>query len=500
MSSETQPINPARFAEALTELPASSLALKVLELRNSIAHLDYSNAELKPFAEGTWSTIDQQGGTPQPDQDCIDAIAENETVIARMQERINLIRVEVENRGLSWQEFQGKEDDPPAPNETNGTREASTTAPLTNGVNGHGPSGEGQHEAWRDGTFQTGTIRGPSDEELLRQLENLMPPEHDEDDADGDALIFEDYPNKLYTISCEARQRQPRPPPLAQHHGTASHTLSPHLTSTLPTQMDTLQLIILLLHVLPALAVRCEYNTTSPQPGIPSKASACLLYQVDHGDKPMQTDLCTNNYTTIKTFPIEKNATQHDWLEHCRFRLDYLPNIVVGKYSEDDWNSFIETTPDDGGYGCAFQFKILSLPNTTFPLFIGGQSLLNLTYNSPLTSLALLAASSTAIDIEFEFYPSGDLTCSSGSLSALTISTEGQCYNIGNPAESFHIGGPSTQDQVPEGCMITGSAGQDCTGSVDLEVWGPSDGSLCYIGGVNMGNGAPVRSLLYTCL
>ena len=53
MSNEATPITPARFAEALQELPSSSLALKVLELRNSIAHLDYSNAELKPYAEVT---------------------------------------------------------------------------------------------------------------------------------------------------------------------------------------------------------------------------------------------------------------------------------------------------------------------------------------------------------------------------------------------------------------------------------------------------------------
>ena len=61
MSSETQPISPARFAAALKDLPASSLALKVLELRNSIAHLDYSNAELKPFADGVKPTLDRLG-------------------------------------------------------------------------------------------------------------------------------------------------------------------------------------------------------------------------------------------------------------------------------------------------------------------------------------------------------------------------------------------------------------------------------------------------------
>ncbi|KAH9904166.1 hypothetical protein F4778DRAFT_780846 [Xylariomycetidae sp. FL2044] len=222
MSVETQPITAARFAEALKELPASSLALKVLELRNSIAHLDYSNAELKPYAEGREPTIEQtqqQGSSTtttttttttsaRPDQDCIDAIAENEAVIARMQERIDLIRIEVEDRGLSWREFQGKPDD------DNDNREAMTRGPsddsdeaaasgsvgaaaatggggggggVTNGVNGHvhGSGQQQQHEAWRDGTFQTGTIRGNmTDEELLRQLQSRMPPENDDDDGD----------------------------------------------------------------------------------------------------------------------------------------------------------------------------------------------------------------------------------------------------------------------------------------------------------------------------
>ncbi|KAI0387425.1 hypothetical protein F5Y04DRAFT_4343 [Hypomontagnella monticulosa] len=186
MSSEAQPINPARFAEALKDLPAESLALKVLELRNSIAHLDYSNAELKPYAEGRAPTLDQQGETIQPDQDCIDAIAENEGVIARMQERIELIRSEVEGRGLSWREFQGKPDDEEASAATNNNN-AEAGNPPPNGVNGQGPSEEALHPAWRDGTFQTGTISqlGDEERELLRQLQSRMPREDDEEDPEG---------------------------------------------------------------------------------------------------------------------------------------------------------------------------------------------------------------------------------------------------------------------------------------------------------------------------
>ncbi|KAI0429402.1 hypothetical protein F5Y09DRAFT_310441 [Xylaria sp. FL1042] len=203
MSSETLPISPARFAEAVKDLPASSLALKVLELRNSIAHLDYSNAELRPFADGTTPTIDQRGNNTgeagQPDQDCKDAIAENEAVIARMQERIALIRAEVEGRGLNWQEFQGtttttnnengaasaeQNAENGNGNGTNAQSETSAAATTSSGaVNGDGQSSESRHEAWRNGTFQTGTIR--SDDELLRELLNRMPPENEDPDADG---------------------------------------------------------------------------------------------------------------------------------------------------------------------------------------------------------------------------------------------------------------------------------------------------------------------------
>ncbi|KAI0111593.1 hypothetical protein F4814DRAFT_360974 [Daldinia grandis] len=186
MSSEAQPINPARFAEALKDLSAENLALKVFELRNSIAHLDYSNAELQPYAEGRAPTLDQQGGTAQPDQDCIDAITENEAVIARMQARIELIRAEVEGRGLSWRELQGRVDgEDTTPTTTDNAN--VETGNLTNGVNGHGATGETQHAAWRDGTFQTGTLSqlGDEERELLRQLQSRMPPEEDEDPEGG---------------------------------------------------------------------------------------------------------------------------------------------------------------------------------------------------------------------------------------------------------------------------------------------------------------------------
>ncbi|KAI1137897.1 hypothetical protein F5Y05DRAFT_65213 [Hypoxylon sp. FL0543] len=188
MSSESLPIDAARFAEALKHLPGENLALKVLEIRNAIAHLDYAISELRPFAEGRPpSPLLHEGETAEPDQDCIDAIAEDEIVIARMQSRLEMIRAEVERRGLSWREFQGIPDEEKEDSSatTNGADAGSNNA--TNGVNGHGADGEEQHPAWRDGTFQTGTISqlGDEERELLRQLQNRMPPEEEEDPEGG---------------------------------------------------------------------------------------------------------------------------------------------------------------------------------------------------------------------------------------------------------------------------------------------------------------------------
>ncbi|KAL2257440.1 hypothetical protein VTK26DRAFT_172 [Humicola hyalothermophila] len=205
MSAESQPITPARFAAALKDLPLSSLHLKLLELRNSIAHLDYSNEQLRPYAEGiatafspssppasqseqSQSQSQTYGPEPpqprgEPDQDCIDAIKENEQVIERMQERIRLVRAEVESRGLSWDAFQGQTDDGEKEKTNkdihgadaemvngtvNGTtdreegqgQESGSTATTTTTTTTTTSSSSSRHPAWSDGTFQTGVIRG----------------------------------------------------------------------------------------------------------------------------------------------------------------------------------------------------------------------------------------------------------------------------------------------------------------------------------------------------
>lgn len=220
MSFDALPITPARFAEAIKDLSLTTLHLKVLELRNSIAHLDYSNEQLRPFAEGT---AEGAASSPpgEPDPDCADAIRENEAVVARMQERIGLVRAEVEARGLGWTEFQSKEEADAEAAAAAAAAASAAAATVADGalVNGHsgveadsvpslsaaaaaasaadGADGEEdeRHSAWADGTFQTGTIRngevhldGPmgqqgrtrggggslTDEELRRRLEQRM--------------------------------------------------------------------------------------------------------------------------------------------------------------------------------------------------------------------------------------------------------------------------------------------------------------------------------------
>lgn len=169
MSSESEPISPARFAAALPSLPLSTLRLKVLELRTSISHLLYSNAELKPFADAD-----------PPDEVCADAIRENEVVLVRMLERVAMLKEEVEKRGARWEEFEGA-----AAPERGDVQEAGETRA--------GDAQEGAHPAWSDGTFQTGTIRlepsdaqggSLSDAELARQLEERMRALGEEDAAE----------------------------------------------------------------------------------------------------------------------------------------------------------------------------------------------------------------------------------------------------------------------------------------------------------------------------
>ena len=70
MSATALPISPIRFAAAIESLPLDSLHDKAAELCNSLRHLVRSNELLRPLAD-------------EGDDDCADAVRENDEVMAR---------------------------------------------------------------------------------------------------------------------------------------------------------------------------------------------------------------------------------------------------------------------------------------------------------------------------------------------------------------------------------------------------------------------------------
>lgn len=119
MSSTSRPISPTRFADALKDLPISSIYSKAAELANSIAHLRSSNEQLREYAE-------------QGDKECADAIAENEEVMRNMEHRVLLCQFEVEaKRGLIFNE-EGKSEREPGESESQNSNRDNDQA-----ANGH---------------------------------------------------------------------------------------------------------------------------------------------------------------------------------------------------------------------------------------------------------------------------------------------------------------------------------------------------------------------------
>ena len=70
-----------------------NLYAKVSEIRNSISHLERSNKELEEYSDGVGE-----------DADCLAAVRENEEVIKRLNDRIELVKNEVVRRGQRWHE------------------------------------------------------------------------------------------------------------------------------------------------------------------------------------------------------------------------------------------------------------------------------------------------------------------------------------------------------------------------------------------------------------
>ncbi|KAL5366561.1 hypothetical protein BJX96DRAFT_38256 [Aspergillus floccosus] len=140
MSGESAPITLDAFAEAIKELPLSVVYAKVTELRNSIAHLRRSNAELQTFVTESCDTEDEK-------RELQGYISENEGVMTSMTDRIILLKAEVESRGQRWIEespaSEAKDEGAPAIN--GGSAEGAGNAPPQNSA-AESPRGPDQED------------------------------------------------------------------------------------------------------------------------------------------------------------------------------------------------------------------------------------------------------------------------------------------------------------------------------------------------------------------
>jgi len=172
MSSTAAPIPPSQFALAIKELPLPNLHFKAAELRNSIAHLVSSNDQLKEFADAG-------------DADCKEAIAENEVVMARMRERIELLKAEVEGRGNVWIEEEEEEDAEGGKrvimNGVNGTSGADAQEEIRDAETT--PANEDMSEQQSRESTRSGRL---TDQDLRRMLAARMAP----DDAEEEEGVF----------------------------------------------------------------------------------------------------------------------------------------------------------------------------------------------------------------------------------------------------------------------------------------------------------------------
>lgn len=176
MSHEARPISPARFASALEDLPLANLYSKALEIRNSIAHLQRSNGELQEYSDSQ----------PSGDADCLEAMRENEIVIERMKERVELVKREVERRGGRWHEadveadgLNGKSDGEAVENGyVNGALDEDQ-GPEEGAVQGHQHGQTGDSQMADDGGQRL--VGGRlDDEELRRRMLDRMGEDEDE--------------------------------------------------------------------------------------------------------------------------------------------------------------------------------------------------------------------------------------------------------------------------------------------------------------------------------
>jgi len=152
MSSEASSIDPRAFAEALEALPIDALHTKAAEIRNSMSHLRSSNEQMMPFAD-------------EGDRDCKEAMFENLVVIGRMNERIGLLRSEVERRGMRW-----------ADAEVEDTK--LSVDGLAGGANGHLQNGDPASDPRLETRAPSGRL---TDEELRARMMEQMDEDGEEE-------------------------------------------------------------------------------------------------------------------------------------------------------------------------------------------------------------------------------------------------------------------------------------------------------------------------------
>ena len=144
MSAETRPISPASFAKALEDLPIENIYSKVHEINNSIAHLKNSNKLLQEYSDSTKNDESLDAETrADGDKDSLDAIRENTVVVERQQDRVRLLKAEVERRGQRWHEIDPDESkhaingnsEVPANGDDNGNAGSTFTGIITTFLN-----------------------------------------------------------------------------------------------------------------------------------------------------------------------------------------------------------------------------------------------------------------------------------------------------------------------------------------------------------------------------
>ncbi|KAI9928538.1 hypothetical protein ASPWEDRAFT_104655 [Aspergillus wentii DTO 134E9] len=146
MSEESNPIPPSLFAEAIKELPLSTIYAKVSELRNSIAHLHRSNDELRTFVTESCDTEDDK-------RELEGYITENEGVITSMRERITLLKAEVEGRGQQWIEVEDSNNNNNSTDTNASSGENQTpSSVVVNGAENQGSRDTGADEG-QDGVY-----------------------------------------------------------------------------------------------------------------------------------------------------------------------------------------------------------------------------------------------------------------------------------------------------------------------------------------------------------